>query len=77
MKRAPLSILVFALACASAALAEPPGPPGGGVPPAEALATIPNLTPAQQLEVRKILTQRRDAQEAAQTKMRAGERTGK
>jgi len=74
MKRAPLLILALVLACASAAMAEPPGlagpPPGGGVPPAEALATIPNLTPAQQLEVRKILTQRRDAQEALQTRTR-------
>jgi hypothetical protein len=71
MKKVPFSLLVLALVCASAAQAEPPGPPGGGVPPAEALATIPNLTTAQQLEVRRILTQRRDAQEAMQTKIRA------
>ena len=68
MKRKPLAILVLVLASASAALAEPPGPPGGGVPPDEALATVPNLTTAQQLEVRRILTQRRDAQETLQTK---------
>jgi hypothetical protein len=49
----------------------PPPPPGGAhVPPAEELATMPGVTPAQQAEIRKILLQRRDAQEALQHKMR-------
>jgi hypothetical protein len=74
MKRTPLAILLFAIVCATGAASAqvpPPGPPGGGVPPAEALATIPNLTAAQQTEVRRILVQRRDAEEAAQAKARS------
>lgn len=74
IKRTPLAVLLFALVCTSSAVMAqmpPPGPPGGGVPPAEAIATIPNLSAAQQAEVRKILIQRRDAQEAAQAKARS------
>ena len=41
------------------------------LPSAEALATVPNLTTAQQIEVRKILVERRDAHEAAAAKSRA------
>jgi hypothetical protein len=64
---AALLIALFA-AGAWAQQMPPPGPPG--VPPAEVLATAPDLTAAQQTEVRKILIQRRDAQEAAQTRAR-------
>jgi hypothetical protein len=46
----------------------PPGPPG--VPPAEVFATIPDLSAAQQTEVRKILLQRRDAQDAVHSRTR-------
>jgi hypothetical protein len=49
----------------------PPPPPGGGVPSAEMLATAPDLTSAQQIEIRKILLQRRDAMEASQSKSHA------
>jgi hypothetical protein len=44
----------------------PPGPPSP-----EALATIPNLTPAQQIELRRILLDERDAHEAIASKARA------
>ncbi len=57
-----------------AAYAQAPmgGPPHAhGLPSAEALATVPNLTAAQQIEVRKILVERRDAHEAAAAKSRA------
>jgi len=58
---------------AQAPMGGPPHPPG--LPSAEALATVPNLTAAQQIEVRKILLERRDAHEAAAAKSRA-ERDG-
>lgn len=66
-------ILAVAL-CASLAgfdaAAHPPGPPmGGHVPSAEMLATS-DLTPAQQADVRRILTQKRDALDAAESKLR-------
>jgi len=49
-----------------------PAPPlAAGVLSPELLATIPDLTPAQQTEVRKILLQRRDAHDAARAKERA------
>ncbi len=72
MKIISLSAALFAALFAASAGAQPmpPGPPGG-VPPAEALATVPSLTAAQQVEVRNILIQRRDALEAAQTRARA------
>lgn len=77
MKRTRLFFLVCAALFAAGAFAQPgpmgpmpPGPPGDRVPPAEALATAPGLTPAQQVEVRKILIQRRDADEAACDKIR-------
>jgi len=43
----------------------------GMVLPAEVLATVPDLSAAQQAELRKILLQRRDADEATQQKFRA------
>lgn len=48
------------------------GPPGpmGGVPSPEMLAQIPDLTAAQQVEVRKILIARRDASDALRDKER-------
>jgi Spy/CpxP family protein refolding chaperone len=53
----------------------PPGPPpghphGAPVPSAEMLATS-DLTPAQQADVRRILTQKRDALDTAESKLRA------
>ena len=47
----------------------PPPPPGGGVPSAEMLATT-DLTTAQQADVRRILMQKRDALDAAESKLR-------
>jgi len=43
----------------------------GMVLPAEVLATVPDLSAVQQTELRKILLQRRDADEATQQKFRA------
>lgn len=54
---------------AAGAVAQPV--PGPGAPPAEALATIPDLTTAQQDDLRRILIQRRDALEAAEDKIHA------
>jgi hypothetical protein len=64
-------ILVLTMLVSTSAFAQmmPPGPPGP--PPAEALATIPGLTTAQQVELRRILIQRRDAQDAAHAKARS------
>jgi hypothetical protein len=73
MKKTTLSVALLAALFAAGASAQPmPPPPGApGVPPAEELATVPDLTAAQQIELRKILIQRRDAQEAAGAKLRA------
>jgi|GEM_PF-1017998 len=72
--RAVLAAALFGGLVANA-VAEPPGghgPPGPPpVPSAEALATIPALSPAQQIELRKILLERRDAHEALHDKSRA------
>ncbi len=59
---AALPVILFA-ASVSARPMPPPGPLG--VPSTEELATVPNLTVAQQIELRKVLIQRRDAQETA------------
>jgi len=48
----------------------PGGGPVGGVPSPEMLALIPDLTVAQQVEVRKILIARRDAHDALRDKER-------
>jgi hypothetical protein len=48
----------------------PPPSPGGGVPSAEMLATT-DLTTAQQADVRRILMQKRDALDAAESKLHA------
>ncbi|MDR3390015.1 MAG: hypothetical protein P4L92_23505 [Rudaea sp.] len=73
MKTLPLSAALLAALLAASASAQPMQPPHGpaGVPPAEELATAPDLTATQQADVRKILIQRRDAQEAAQARARA------
>jgi hypothetical protein len=76
MKKLMLSMLLMSACAAFDASAQPmmpgpPPPPGGGVPSAEMLATVPGLTAAQQVEVRKILLQRRDAMDASQSKSRA------
>ena len=73
MKRLILAAALSATLAAFDAGAHPPGPmgppPGGHVPSAEMLATS-DLTPAQQADVRRILTQKRDALDAAQSKVR-------
>ena len=56
-------------ASAQAPMGGPPRPPGPPSP--EALATVPNLTAVQQTELRKILIERRDADEAIEAKSRA------
>jgi hypothetical protein len=48
-------------------------PPGRGVPSAERLATVDGLGAAQQTEVRRILRERRDAEDALRSRLR-GER---
>jgi hypothetical protein len=69
------ALIVLALLYASSGRtqqppAAPPPPPGVGVPPVLMLATAPELSAAQQVEVRRILTQRRDAAEAIHQKTR-------
>jgi len=69
-------LLITALLAAGAAQAQPAPrnglpPPAGGLMSPEALATVPDLSPAQQIEVRKILIQRRDAHDAVRAKERS------
>lgn len=69
-------VLLSLLYCLNGAAQSPPPPPPppphmGMVPPAEVLATVPDLSAVQQAELRKILLQRRDADEATQQKFRA------
>lgn len=63
------SVLLSAtgFACAAPGI----GPGRGGVPSAEQLATIPDLTPAQQQELRRIAIEQRDAHEALRLKDRS------
>ena len=71
MKRLILAVALCATLAGFDAGAHPPGPmgpPGGHVPSAEMLATS-DLTPAQQADVRRILTQKRDALDAAESKL--------
>jgi len=68
MKKYLLIVLMLCGAAGSASAQPPPPPPP--LPSAEALATIPGLSAAQQIELRKILVQRRDAQEDAHKKLR-------
>jgi Spy/CpxP family protein refolding chaperone len=77
MKKLILAAAVVAIAATAAfdvgahPMGPPPGMPHGApVPSAEMLATS-DLTPAQQADVRRILTQKRDALEAAETKLHA------
>jgi Spy/CpxP family protein refolding chaperone len=71
MKRLILAAALCASLAAFDAGAHPPGPPPGGpLPSAELLATS-DLTPAQQADVRRILTQKRDALDSAESKLRA------
>lgn len=51
----------------------PPLPPGPRIPSAEMLATVDGLNAGQQAEVRRILRERRDAEEALRERLR-GER---
>jgi hypothetical protein len=69
MKRLILAAALFATLAGFDAGAHPPGPmPGGHVPSAEMLAAS-DLTPAQQADVRRILTQKRDALDTAESKL--------
>lgn len=64
--------LATLVATAAHAQSIPPGPPGPSpTPRLEELATISGLSAAQQVEVHKILIERRDAHEALATKQRA------
>lgn len=67
------ALILWSTAIAASAQGMPPGGPPHPhrVPSPEALATIPNLTAAQQVEVHKILLDSRDAHEAVATKARA------
>jgi hypothetical protein len=71
MKILSVSAVMLAALFAASTKAQPmpPGPPAA--PLAEEAATIPGLTTAQQAEVRKILIQRRDAQDAEHIRLRA------
>ncbi|HEU4665014.1 MAG TPA: hypothetical protein VFS55_13380 [Dokdonella sp.] len=75
MKTQTLSALLTAMLAASAGAQPLPhaGPPRGHaeVPPAEALATIPGIDAARQVELLKILRDRRDALEALRDRSRA------
>jgi hypothetical protein len=73
MTRALLLAVLFAAGAAEAQPAPhgPPGPPPPGAPGApspEALASAPDLDAAKQVEVRKLLIQRRDAHDALRAK---------
>lgn len=76
MIRTVLITLMLATGVAQAQPA-PHGPPGipprpqGGAPSPEALATVPGLDAAQQVEVRRVLLQRRDAHDALRAKENA------
>jgi hypothetical protein len=68
-RRGVLALLLAAVCATDAnAAPDPGGPPGGppGPPPApsaEALATVPSLTTEQQVQLHKLLVERRDALE--------------
>lgn len=66
------ALIALALLGAAAARAQlpPPPPRGDMVPPAQLLATAPGLSAAQQVEVRRILLQRRDGDEQIRQKAR-------
>ena len=73
MKRTLLFAVLLAAGVAEAQPAPhgppgaPPGPPRGAPSP-EALASVPDLDAAKQVEVRKLLIQRRDAHDALRVK---------
>ena len=67
--------LLIAATCAVDAHAAPgphgpPGPPGPPPPTVEELATVPSLSGEQQVQLHKILIERRDAQEAVARRTR-------
>jgi hypothetical protein len=77
MKQHTLAALLTTMLATSAGAQPPPRndppappPPHLAVPPAEALAAISELTPAQQVELRKILIERRDALDNVRAKTR-------
>lgn len=69
MKNHTLAALLTTMLAASAGAQALPPPPG--VPSAEAIATLPDLSATQQDELRRILHERRDALDAARDKARA------
>lgn len=69
-----LALALLVALSAPAAIAQPPAHAAGHaarVPSAEQLATIPSLSSAQQVELHKVLVERRDAMESAREKSRA------
>lgn len=71
MRKKFLLLAILLAAGAAVATAQQMPAPGGHVPAAEELATLPGASAAQQAEIRKILLQRRDAQETLRESMRA------
>ena len=68
------ALILWSVALGVGAQPAPGGPPHApGAPSPEALATIPNLSAAQQVELRRILIERRDAHDMQAAKTR-GER---
>jgi len=65
------ALIAFALAACATSRAQMPPPPDDAVPPAQMLATAPELSAAQQAQIRQILIQRRDADEQIHQKARA------
>lgn len=69
-----LALTLLVVMSVPAAMAQPPAHragPTARVPSAEQLATIPSLSSAQQVELHKLLVERRDAMESAREKSRA------
>jgi hypothetical protein len=70
LKKVALSTALLGALFAAGVYAQPMPSGGASVTPAEVLASAPDLTATQQAEVRKILIQRRDAQEALDARLR-------
>lgn len=73
MSKMLAALLLSGFAAAAVAHGMPPGGPphGPGMISPEMLATIPDLTAAQQADLRKLLLERRDAHEAVEARSRA------
>ena len=71
LKHALIALALATCATSRAQMPPPPPPPDDAVPPAAVLATAPELSAAQQAQIRQILIQRRDADEQIHQKARA------